>query len=204
MPLLYDDAFLEVLRQPRPDPGGGSAAAHGALMALCLLEKVIALEKKRASGATASDLWWEERRREINSMAHELFWYRKHDVEVYKNLAATRKSQHSLSARDSAAEAASQVPLNVMKAAAAALETSEAVGARCARHLTADVAVAVEFLGSAVQGAFWIGLANAQLVENAKRRETLIQTLLKHREKGEERLRHVREILKDRNETGGR
>ncbi len=204
MPFLYEDAFLEALRQPRPDPGGGSAAAHGALMALCLLEKVAVLEKKRASGASAFDPWWDEKRREISSMAEELLWCRKHDVEVYKNLAGTRKSEHSPSARDSAAEAAAQVPLNIMKAAIAALETARVVGARCARHLTADVAVAAEFLAAAVQGAFWIALANAQLVENAERRENLIETLLKYRDEGEERLRLVREILKDRNETGGR
>lgn len=204
MPEPWNDAFLEALQQPRPDPGGGSAAAHGGLMALCLLHKVAALEEKRAAKTSALGRWWNETLQEILSLAEAFRRWRKDDVEAYQKLAQVWKVEASHAVRDAAAMAATQVPLAVMKTAASALKTAGAIGDRCARHLAADVAVAAEFLGSALHGAFWIALANAECLHDAKSHEGLRRILWKLREEGEETLRGLRQSLKDRCEAGRR
>lgn len=202
--MALSDSFLEALKKPRPDPGGGAAAAHGALMALCLLEKVAGLEKNRSQPASDARQRWEETLQEIHRAAQNIERLRSSDVEAYRILARTLKEEVRQSIRDDAAEAASRVPLAVMEAAAKVLETAAGVGRRCAFHLTADVAVAAELLGSAVQSAFWIALWNADLVKNPHQRGRLMGVLSEVRAAGEERLRTVREELEKRRETGSR
>ncbi|ROQ93354.1 cyclodeaminase/cyclohydrolase family protein [Desulfosoma caldarium] len=200
----WNDAFLKALQEPRPDPGGGSAAAHGGLMALCLLHKVAALEAKRAARTSTVGRWWNETLQEIRSLAEAFRRWRQDDAVAYQKLAQVHKMEASHAVRDSAATEAAKIPLAIMKTAASALKMAVAIGDRCARHLTADVAVAAEFLGSALHGAFWIALANAECLHDAKSREDLRRMLRKQREEGEETLRVVRHSLKDRCEAGRR
>lgn len=170
-----EDAFLEALRKPRPDPGGGSAAAHGALLALYLLEKVLVLEKNRAKPTPEEQGWWEKAREELRRLEEDLVRLRAEDVEAYRRLSSALKAENRGAARDDAAEAAFEVPLAIMEAAGKALRKAAVVIRRCAVHLRADVAVAAEFLASAVQAASWIARANALLVENDERRSRLLE-----------------------------
>ena len=60
-------SFLEQLAQPRPDPGGGAAAAYGGMLALALLAKVVQLEAQRPSNqGNRQD--WEEKLEEIKQL----------------------------------------------------------------------------------------------------------------------------------------
>uniref|UniRef100_A0A831ZJ94 Cyclodeaminase/cyclohydrolase domain-containing protein n=1 Tax=Desulfacinum infernum TaxID=35837 RepID=A0A831ZJ94_9BACT len=193
-----DDAFLDALRKPRPDPGGGSAAAHGALMALCLLEKVVVLEKNRTHAARDKRGWWDGTLEELRRLEDDLKGLRTEDVAAYRRLASALKAENPDQGRDDAAEAALRVPLAIMETAAEALRTAAAVGRRCAIHLRADVAVAVEFLGSAVQAAYWIARANALLVQNPERQTRLVHIVRQGRDAGARRWRAVRrELEKD-------
>lgn len=198
------DAFLESLQEPRPDPGGGSAAAHGALMAVSLLQKVAMLEKKRARPAGDAKEGWDETLEELRRLGDDLLRLRTEDVEAYRVLAEALKAGYGKTRRDEAAEAASQVPLAIMKTAADALQEAAAVGRRCADHLRADVAVAAEFLGAAVQAAFWIGRANALLIQNPERRVHLLEILRNRRDAGVEDFRAVRRELGEHGEARSR
>lgn len=199
-----DDSFLEALKRPQPDPGGGSAAAHGALTAVCLLQKVAVLEKKRASEGSHQNRWWRAVLDQIMALAEDFRRLRGEDMEAYRRLAAAIKTEKASKDQDEAAVDAARVPLTIMETSAKALETAHAIGERCARHLWADVAVAAEFLGSAVQGAFWIGLANVQRIQNMQRREDLVQILCARRAAGEDRLRLLRKTLRGHIEPGRR
>ena len=50
-------SFLQEMSKPQPVPGGGAAFAQGALTALALLTKILALEAGpvRAAGGTGND-----------------------------------------------------------------------------------------------------------------------------------------------------
>ena len=61
----------------------------------------------------------------------------------------------------------------MMEHAAAALELLSWAGARCQRHLVADLLVAVEFLGAALRGAYYIAGANLPLLTDEAQRRTL-------------------------------
>lgn len=197
-----DDSFLDALRRPQPDPGGGSAAAHGALTAVCLLQKVAVLEKNRASEGSHHKRWWSAVLDQILALAEDFRRLRGEDAEAYRRLAEAIKTEKASKDQDEAAVDASRVPLTIMETSARALKTAHAVGERCARRLWADVAVAAEFLGSAVQGAFWIGLANAERIKDMHRREDLVQILCAQRAAGEDQLHLLRKALKGHIEAG--
>lgn len=199
-----DDPFLEALKCPKPNPGGGSAAAHGALTAVCLLQKVAVLEKNRASEGSHQNQWWSAVLNQITALAEDFRRLREEDANVYRRLAQALKAGRASQDQDEAAADASRVPLSIMEMSAQALKTAHAVGERCARHLWADVAVAAEFLGSAVQGAFWIGLVNAERITDRQNREDLVQILCAQRAAGKERLRFLRRTLRGRVEAGHR
>ena len=78
------DSFLQELAQPRPDPGGGAAAAYGARLGLALLEKVVLLEgRRRRPPAGASAFTWEQalaRLRRLSAVFSEL---QEADVQAY-------------------------------------------------------------------------------------------------------------------------
>lgn len=162
-------------------------------MAVCLLEKVVVLEKKRAKPARDGMPWWDEALEGLQRLGDTLTRLRAEDVKAYGILAGALKAEQEQTSRDDAAEAASHVPVAIMEAAADALRTATAVGRRCAKHLRADVAVATEFLGSAVQAAFWISRANALLMENPERRAQLLETLRHRRDEGAAILQAARE-----------
>jgi len=196
-----EDGFLDALKKPRPDPGGGSAAAHGALMALCLLEKVAVLEKNRTHPAGTERDWWDDALEELRRLEKDLKRLRAEDVEAYRTLASALKAEGRHESRDDAAEAALRVPLAIMEVAAAGLQTVAAVGRRCAIHLKPDVAVAAEFLESAVQAAYWIARANALLVKNPERRACLLDLVRHGRDAGARKGRAIRRELEKPSET---
>ncbi|MEJ5363956.1 MAG: cyclodeaminase/cyclohydrolase family protein [Desulfosoma sp.] len=196
-----EDDFLDALKRPRPDPGGGSAAAHGALMAACVLEKVVVLEKNRTKPEDAERGWWDKALEEVRRLEDDLVRLRAEDVEAYRALASALKVERRDAGRDDAAEAALRVPLAIMDTATEALRKAEAIGLRCARHLQPDVAVAAEFLGSAVQAAYWIARANALLVENPQRRARLLESVHQRRNTGAFLLRAARRELRKHGEA---
>lgn len=164
-------SFLEQLSQPRPDPGGGAAAAYGVMVALALLTKVVQLEAQRpAHQGNRQD--WEEKFAQIKQLTADLDRLREEDVRAYAQMAQVRASGARGKEWQEAVEYALKVPREIMARAEETLALVAWVGARCKKHLVSDLQVAREFLGAALLGAYHIAWANLPLVgEEAPRQE---------------------------------
>jgi len=155
------DAFLDLLAQPLPNPGGGSAAAHGALVAIALLEKIVRIEMGRCRENTNAPLW-PDFLDEVRKATAELVNLREQDGRVYARLSAAR--QDTPRALGEALDEAIGVPVRIMHTAAAIIDLAGRVGQACARHLIADVQVSCELLTAAVEGSYHIARANVGLM----------------------------------------
>lgn len=163
------DGFLQELSRPRPDPGGGAAAAFGARVGVALLLKVAKLEESRASGCRQGPDSWPEWRQAGESLEQVLEELQEEDVRAYAGLAANFRRGGE--AREAAALKATEIPYRIAAAAREGLSLAAAVGGHCARHLLADVQVAVELLAGSGRGAAAIAGANLPWLAPAVSRE---------------------------------
>jgi formiminotetrahydrofolate cyclodeaminase len=201
------DSFLDDLRRPRPDPGGGAAAAHGALLGMALVEKIALVEQRRASrknGEDHTDHTWEALLRQALRLQVVFTRLRAEDVQAYHALAEVLKAGDDPDRLQDALDTAVQCPLRIMESSREALTLVEDAGKRCRQYLVADVLVACEFLGAAVEGAHHIAMANIPLVESPSVRERWLSELSQELVRGRERLAGVRAILEERNAAGSR
>jgi formiminotetrahydrofolate cyclodeaminase len=198
------DSFLDELRRPRPDPGGGAAAAHGALLGIALAEKIVQLEWKRAAGTDAELEPREGHLREVSRLTLLFTRLRSEDVEAYRILAEVLRSGDGGIRLHDALVAAVRCPMEIMREARGALDLIEDVGSGCRRFLVADVLVACEFLGLAVRSAYHIAIANLPLMEDLSSRGMWLAELTRERDHGIRRLDAARAALEVRNAAGGR
>ena len=173
---LMTDSFLDQLSQPRPDPGGGAAAAYGGMLALALLEKVVQLEAQRPANQGERQVW-EEKLARIRQLSTDLDRLREEDVRAYAQMVQVRASGDRGRNWQEAVEYALNVPREIMARAREGLALLAWAGARCRRHLVSDLQVAREFLRAALQGAYHIARANLPLVADAGRRQELSRQL---------------------------
>ncbi len=159
------DAFLDQLAQPRPDPGGGAAAAHGGILALAIMEKIARLESKRTPHAESKPIW-EELIHRIRTDSEAFRILRERDCTAFLKLAEARAA--GLHGYDlvEAWEEAVACPMSIMETAAGALGAVSAIGSLCGRHLVADLHVAAEFLAASFRAAFHIAISNVNLMPN--------------------------------------
>jgi formiminotetrahydrofolate cyclodeaminase len=165
-------AFLKDLARAQPDPGGGAAAAYGALLALALVEKVLGLEDRRRplEGNPLSP--WERQLARLNRLKTSLTRLQEEDVQAYQNLARARKEGVRGPQLLAPVKQAIRVPREIMARAREGLEAVAWAGQCCRKHLVSDLEVAAEFLAAAFFGAHHIARANLPLVaENALRRQ---------------------------------
>jgi formiminotetrahydrofolate cyclodeaminase len=164
-------SFLEQLSQPRPDPGGGAAAAYGGMLALALLEKVMQQEAQRPSNQGNRQVW-EGKLAEIQRLTADLERLREGDIRAYAQMAQVRANGSQGREWQEAVEYALQVPQEIMARVEEAMVLVAWAGARCRKHLVSDLQVAREFLGAALLGAYHIAWANLPLVaEEARHKE---------------------------------
>lgn len=192
------DSLLQELARPRPDPGGGAAAAYGANLGLALLEKVVRLEgRRRPQPLGEAGLGWEEALLRLQRLAQTLARLREEDVQAYVSLSAARASGDA--ARLAAAVAAAvDCPRRIVQQTAEALELLAWAGERCRKHLVADLLVAGEFLGAARRGAQHIAYANLALVREEANRRALAAALEQSRREGEDLYQRVQAGLRAR------
>jgi formiminotetrahydrofolate cyclodeaminase len=183
-------SFLEQLSQPRPDPGGGAAAAYGGMVALALLAKVAQLEAQRPSNQGHRQVW-EEKLEQIRQLAADLDCLREEDVRAYAQMAQVRASGSRGREWQDAIEYALQVPREIMGRAEEALIHVAWVGARCQKHLVSDLQVAREFLMATLQGAFCIARANLPLVAEEARRQEFSRQLAEAESRGRQAFREA-------------
>ncbi|MEJ5330419.1 MAG: cyclodeaminase/cyclohydrolase family protein [Desulfobaccales bacterium] len=163
------DGFLQELSRPRPDPGGGAAAAFGARVGVALLLKVAQLEERRTSRCRQGPNSWPEWRQAGASLERVLEDLQEEDVRAYAGLASNFRQGGE--AREAAALKATEIPYRIAAAAREGLSLATAVGGHCARHLLADVQVAVELLAGSGRGATAIAKANLPWLAPAVSRE---------------------------------
>jgi formiminotetrahydrofolate cyclodeaminase len=165
-----DSAFIKALALPRPDPGGGSAAAHGAALGMALLEKVVQLEQNRQSTQPHARPPWDDFLPQVRRIAAELLALQQEDIRAYFTLTRTRAAG-SAEERAAALEEAVACPGRIMRQTVEGLALLAQVGGRCRLHLVADLLVAAELLGGACRGAYYIARANLPLMAEPSRQD---------------------------------
>jgi formiminotetrahydrofolate cyclodeaminase len=189
------DPFLQKLARPRPDPGGGAAAAYGANLGLALLEKVVRLEgRRRPQPQGEAGLVWEKALTRLQRLAQSLARLREEDVWAYLNLTAARASGDATRLAAAVAEAV-DCPRRIAQQSREALQLLAWAGERCRKHLVSDLLVACEFLRAALRGALHIACANLPLLPAGESRRALAAALEQSRRQGEDLYRRVRGTL---------
>jgi formiminotetrahydrofolate cyclodeaminase len=190
------DPFLIALAKPQPDPGGGAAASHGALIGLALLEKIILLEQFRAKGSSLASSPWENKRAAIRSLFSQVETLREQDRMIYPKLVQVRRSKDDdPTTLHRVVEESIAVPLEIMKKALQGLALISWVGARCKKILVADLLVAAELLAATLQGASHIGSSNLLLFKEIRRKKAFDRELIEALRKGETVLDRVKKGL---------
>jgi formiminotetrahydrofolate cyclodeaminase len=169
-------SFLRALAQPRPDPGGGAAAAHGAALGLARVEKVVRLEQQRPGREENFGFPWDDLLARVLSVAGELARLQKEDVRAYDHLARAR-TQGDPGDLAAALEEAMACPRRIMQQAREGLDLVARVGAGCKPHLVSDLLVACELLSAACRGAHHIARANLALMPDRSARENRAREL---------------------------
>lgn len=186
--------FIQELAQPRPDPGGGAAAAFGGMVGLALLEKVAQLEAQRPANQGNRQAW-EEKLEQIRRLTEDLDRLREEDVLAYRHLARVLNSGAPDPERQEVIKFATAVPREIMARAGEALGLVAWVGAACKKHLVSDLQVAREFLGAALQGAYHIARANLPLLADLATHEEFSRKLSEAAAQGNEAFLQAGEIL---------
>jgi methenyltetrahydrofolate cyclohydrolase len=152
--------LLAAFRSSEPTPGGGSAAALAGAVGASLLAMVANLPKPQASsdedlamlqraGARCTDLALQlERLVDKDTEAYDLV------VGAYRMPKATDEEKAARSAGiQTALQAATEAPLEIMRRCAEALGFAEAVGRLGNANASSDVKVAAGLLGAGLAGA---------------------------------------------------
>jgi formiminotetrahydrofolate cyclodeaminase len=152
--------LLEEFRSSAPTPGGGSASALAGAVGASLLAMVAALPKPRA--AAAEDLQRLKAAGErCTDLARRLEALVDEDSEVYDRVIAAyrlpKATEDEKTARSaevqSALKAATQAPLDVMRACAEAIDAAPVVREHGNQNASSDVGVALELLRAGLRGA---------------------------------------------------
>jgi methenyltetrahydrofolate cyclohydrolase len=152
--------LLRAFRSSDPTPGGGSASALAGAVGAALLAMVANLPKPRVEND-------EQARRlaaagiRAGGLSDRLTTLMDRDSEAYDLVMAAfrlpRASDAEKQARASrvqdALRAATEAPLEVMRACAEAMQLAGDVAAFGNRHASSDIQVALELLGAGLRGA---------------------------------------------------
>lgn len=191
-------SFLDDLARPRPDPGGGSATAYAALVALALGEKVTRLELGRCRPEQTHRRYWDEQLHGIMQLQQDFSRLCHRDILAYQQVARVLSGRVERDQRQIAVEEAIECPRKVMATVRVALATAQALGTQCRQHLVGDVLVAVELLGAVLMGAQHIAVANVPWLEESQQQAAMLKDLHKQLREGLDHLAVVRNELAGR------
>ena len=164
MPPLTSLSLTELLdafaSSSEPLPAGGSAAALTGAIGASLLLMVATLPRTRSGAAGEAGLLTTAAI-QLRPIRDELTMLMERDSEAYSALLAAMRVSHQTEDERArrheqiltATHRATEVPLETIRAAAAALHTSIVVAENGARAASGDVAAAVELLNGAVRAA---------------------------------------------------
>lgn len=183
--------FLHALAHDRPVPGGGAAAAHAAVVALALLQKIVRVETERpwlsleAKGARTDLL-----ERTI-ALSRNLQALREGDGKTYLAWTEARRNGPGSEAAEAALLAAAASPRAIMETVYEAYEIVRQCAAFARPHLIPDVLVAAEMLEAAFRGAAHIARANLDRLSGPKPGEALQHQRI-HLDRLESRFEEIR------------
>lgn len=148
------DAFASTV----PAPGGGSAAALTGATAVSLLVMAASVRLARPKPPDSGDL--ADAADRLRSLRPAIAALIDRDAESYSAVVAALRlpvtdpesEGRQRSAYDIAMRAATEAPLETMRACRRALRDAAVVAAHCTRSARADVGVAIELLRAAVSG----------------------------------------------------
>jgi methenyltetrahydrofolate cyclohydrolase len=160
---LADQRFIDLLRlfgSPNPTPGGGSASALSGAVGASLLAMVAGLPKSRAQDADDEQRLDGARARCL-SISERLAALMDRDSEAYELVVAafrlSKNSEEEKTARSrriqEALRAATDAPLDVMRACAEAIQMSAVVARLGNSNASSDVRVGLELLAAGLRGA---------------------------------------------------
>jgi formiminotetrahydrofolate cyclodeaminase len=162
------DSFIEALVKPKPVPGGGAAAAHGAFVGLALLEKIVTVEFQRSSVPSEPD--WKNLLREVKKASRTILHLRDEDGKAYIRFAQAKTFGKGKKEVLEALHQAIESPRRIMEESNVALNLVAKAGTHCKGHLISDLLVACELLRAAIYGAHEIAQANVNLMETSVER----------------------------------
>jgi len=141
--------LLDAFASASPAPGGGSAAALTGALGISLLMMAIGIRMSRPSGSPES-FELADATEHLRSLRPAVASLVDRDAEAYSSvLAALRMKVDG----ESAMHAATEVPLETMRACRRALREAQVVAAHAIGSTHGDVGVAVELLRAAVRAA---------------------------------------------------
>lgn len=171
------DSFLEALAAPKPIPGGGAAAAHGACVGLALLEKIVLVELKRDQ--ITSDYSWSDLLEEVKASSRALLQLRDEDGKAYMRFAKAKTFGKSDEDILEALKQAVESPMAIMKEAKSSLDLVARAGNHCKGHLLSDLLVVCELLRAAIKGTHRITQANLGLMPAGSLRNSYLSEVNK-------------------------
>ncbi|MEY4637421.1 MAG: hypothetical protein RJA55_3219 [Acidobacteriota bacterium] len=152
--------FLEALASPDPTPGGGTAAAMAGAMGTGLLVMVTGLAKSKTS-SDAEKAALAAARQALQPLIPALTELADADAAAFDQVMSAyrlpKATDNDKAARSAAIQAALQgattVPLQTLRACAAAMAHAETVAGDGNRSAVSDVGVAIGLLEAAAAGA---------------------------------------------------
>jgi formiminotetrahydrofolate cyclodeaminase len=160
---LSDQPLVDLLaafRSSDPTPGGGSASALGGAIGASLLAMVAGLPKPRIR-TPEEDQQLAAARTRCTTISDRLAALMDRDSAAYDGVVAAfrlpKNSEDEKAARSlriqEALRAATEAPLDVMRACLEAIQLAETVAAFGNTNAASDVQVGLEFLGAGLRGA---------------------------------------------------
>ncbi|UCG19962.1 MAG: cyclodeaminase/cyclohydrolase family protein [Deltaproteobacteria bacterium] len=159
------DSFIDALAKPKPVPGGGAAAAHGACVGLALLEKIVLVELQR--GRDSSEAEWRNLLQEVKKSSATILQLRDEDGKAYVSFAQAKTLGKDKREVLEALQQAIECPIRIMEEAHEALSFVARAGKRCKGHLLSDLLVVCELLRATISGTYRIAQANLSLMEKS-------------------------------------
>jgi formiminotetrahydrofolate cyclodeaminase len=151
--------LLDAFASSVPAPGGGSAAALTGTTAVSLLVMAASVRLSRPKPPESGDL--ADAADRLRSLRPAMAALIDRDAESYSSVVAalrlpvtdSESEARQRSAYDTAMRAATEAPLETMRASRRAIGDAAVVAAYCTRSARADVGVAIALLRAAVSGA---------------------------------------------------
>ena len=171
------DSFIDALAKPKPVPGGGAAAAHGACVGLALLAKIVQVELHRSRDSSEAE--WKNLLQEVKKSSSTLLQLRDEDGRVYVLFVQAKTLGKDKTEVLEALQQAIECPTRIMEEANEAFSFVATAGMHCKGHLLSDLFVVCELLRATISGAHRIARANLTLMEASPKRSEYLARLEK-------------------------